>query len=211
MPARSQIAMTLTAAAVLSGAALVLTTAPATQATNAAIQEDIKPGTFRIDAGHSNVNFRVVYMSSSHFFGRFNDFEGSFLVDPSDVENSYIKLAVMTDSVDTNSERRDSHLTNEDFFFARQFPKATFVSTSAELVDDDTLRFTGDFTLRGVSQEVTVDVDVVGTTQDTRRNATRSGWITTLTFNRSDHNVVYGIPGLSDETELTISITGLQQ
>ncbi len=201
-----------TGALSIAAAGLIAALPGATPAATAAAQaaSGVVPGTFTVDGGHSNVNFRVVYMSSSHFFGRFNSFSGTYLVDVDAPETSFINLTIDTASVDTNSEGRDNHLRNSDFFSARQFPQATFVSTSAEKVDDDTMRFTGDFTLRGVTNEITVDVDTTGEAMDPRRNKTRAGWIASFTFNRSDYNVSYGIPGLSDETELTVSITGLQ-
>ncbi|MEM1424822.1 MAG: YceI family protein [Planctomycetota bacterium] len=213
MPATRTLAMTLSAAALATGALFLAS--PATQATGAAQDSGIKAGAFKVDPLHSNVNFRIVYMNSSHFFGRFNEFEGSYLVDPANADDSYIDITVKTTSVDTNSSGRDEHMRKGDFFASRQFPEATFKSTSAQRVDDDTIRFTGDFTIRGVTNEVTVDVDTVGSMTDRRANngagALRAGWITTLTFDRSDYNVTYGLGGLSDETELTISMTGLQQ
>lgn len=210
MTTRRHLAMTCTAATALGAGALLLT-AQAPQASASAQDSTIPTGAYKVDPVHSNVNFRIVYMNSSHFFGRFNEFEGSYLVDPDNTEDSFINLTVKANSVDTNSSGRDDHMRGGDFFAARQYPDATFVSTSATRVDDDTVRFTGDFTLRGVTQEIEIDVDTVGSMQDPRANTNRAGWITTFTFNRSDFNVSYGLGLLSDETELTVSITGLQQ
>lgn len=198
------------AVATLAGAALLLapTSAPAIAQEQA---EQLKEGAFKVDGAHSNVNFSVIYKNSSRFFGRFNKFDGSYLVDPANTDESYIDLIILTGSVDTNSEGRDRHLRQGDFFAARQFPEATFKSTSAERVDEDTVRFTGDFTIRGVTQEIEIDAEVIGSTTDPGSGTTRSGWITTFSFNRSEFNVAYGIPQLSDETELTVSMTGEQQ
>ncbi len=213
MSHRRPVALTVAAttiAALAGGAMLVAPTQPEAAAASAQ-ESEIKAGAYKVDPVHSCVNFKVVYMNSSHFFGRFNEMDGSYLVDPQDTENSYIDLTIKTNSVDTNSDGRNDHMRGGDFFAVRQYPDATFKSTGAAKVDDDTVRFTGDFTLRGVTQEIEIDVDVVGSMQDPRAQTTRSGWITTFNFNRSDYNVSYGLGLLSDDTELTVSMTGLQQ
>lgn len=204
-------ALTLFAGLAMTVAGGAVLLAPSAKAGAVVAQDEIKAGAFKVDPVHSSVNFKIVYMNSSHFFGRFNECDGSYLVDPDDLDNSYIDLTIKTASVDTNSQERDKHMRSGDFFASRQYPEATFVSTGAEKIDDDTILFTGDFTVRGVTNEIEVEVENIGSAQDPRANATRSGWIATVTFDRSDYNVSYGLGLLSDETELTVSMTGLQQ
>jgi polyisoprenoid-binding protein YceI len=201
-----------TAAALVAGVA-AFTLAPFPPATAIAQNEgeNLPDGAFAIDPVHSSVLFRVVYMDSSHFFGRFDQMSGSFIVDPDNTDDSFINITIPTDSVNSGNTGRDNHLKGEDFFHARRHPEATFVTTSAQRVDDDTVRFTGDFSLRGVTNEVTVDVDVVGQTTDPRANKPRRGWIARWNFDRLDYGVNYSPELLSNDTELIVSITGLQR
>lgn len=193
----------------LAGVGALVGALATSEATAANTQEIVRDGTFTVDPVHSTVFFRVLFKNSSYFFGRFNTVEGSFIVEPQDPDNAYIDLTIKTASVDTNNDDRDKHLRSADFFSARQYPNATFVSTHAEKIDDDTILFTGDLTIRGVSQEIQVEAEKIGDTTDRGKN--RAGWLCTFKFNRSDFNVSYGIPGLSDETELTVSINGTQE
>ena len=67
-------------------------------------------------------------------------------------------------------------------------------------------------TVRGVTREVTVDIDWIGDRADPR-GGYRSGIDTTLTIDRSDFGVSYGVDVgvLGDTTDVMIGLTGMKQ
>jgi polyisoprenoid-binding protein YceI len=171
-----------------------------------------RAGAYDVDGLHSSVVFKVRYQNVANFYGRFNEVSGTYSIDPANPSASEIDIAVNAGSVDSNHEGRDDHLRGPDFFAAKEFPAIRFVANSFEAVDADTIRATGDLTLRGVTKRVSVDVDWMGEGPDFR-GGTRSGFETTLTINRSEFGVNYGVENnvLGDSTEITIAITGMQK
>ncbi|MEL6498496.1 MAG: YceI family protein [Planctomycetota bacterium] len=167
---------------------------------------------YEVDGLHSSVIFRVGYMGVSNFYGRFNDVSGTYQLDFDNPSQSAINITIDTASIDTANDGRDKHLRGPDFFSAKEFPTISFVGTSFEAVDSNTIRVTGDMTVRGTSQEITVDIDWIGDRPDPR-GGYRSGIDTTLSITRSDFGVNYGVDVgvLGDQTDVMIGITGMKQ
>lgn len=162
---------------------------------------------YSIDAVHSNVLYRVMHLGTAYHYGRFDSFEGSFWLDPSDVENSRISVTVETESVNSGHEGRDKHLRNADFFDSKQFPRATFESRSVRRVDGDTVSVSGDLTLRGVTKPVTVEFDITGSGVHPRGGEI-AGVHGEVEINRLDFGVDYLPDGLGREVKLILSFEG---
>ncbi len=86
---------------------------------------------------HAFVQFRIPHLGYSWLYGRFNNFAGHFTFDPENPANSSVDVTVQTTSVDSNHERRDNHLRNEDFLNVAAFPEAHFRSTAFTPTGDD--------------------------------------------------------------------------
>jgi polyisoprenoid-binding protein YceI len=116
---------------------------------------------WNIDAPHTEINFTV-----KHFFtpvtGTFKDYEVNFWFDQANPANSSVKVSIDVASVDTKNERRDNHLRSGDFFNAEAHPKMTFESTSVRQVSADKLVATGDLTIKGITREVELPINLLG-------------------------------------------------
>lgn len=116
--------------------------------------------TYNVDTAHSTVGFSV-----RHIFtrvpGEFNDFAGTIVYDAANPAGSSVDFTVQAASIDTDNERRDGHLKSADFFDVENHPTLTFKSKKVAGSGDD-LQVTGDLTIRGVTKEVTVPVEVLG-------------------------------------------------
>lgn len=137
--------------------------------------------TWTVDRTHSDVAFQV-----RHFLtpvrGEFNDFDGVVVYDPEDPAASRVEVTVQAASIDTDNERRDGHLRSDDFFAAETHPTLTFKSKKVEQGADG-LAVTGDLTIRGVTKEVTVPVEVLGVMGD------KAGFSTRFVIDRLDYGV----------------------
>lgn len=118
---------------------------------------------YRVDPVHSSVLFRIKHAGVTNFYGRFNEFTGSFVFDPEAHTGSDFAFEVRTESVDTGTTKRDDHLRNADFFNSRQFPTIVFRSTTLEHVGGDKYTVTGDLTLHGETREVSAELEWLGT------------------------------------------------
>lgn len=163
--------------------------------------------TYQIDPAHSGVHFRVRHVSASMFMGRFDDVSGSLTFDEADPSKSSITVEVKADSVDTRVERRDGHIESPDFLNAKQFPVITFKSTSFKKTGDHKYEVAGQLTLRGVTKDLTVEVEHIGTSN---MMGPRIGFSTTFTINRRDFGVNYGTDeAVGDQVTLFIDVEGV--
>ena len=121
---------------------------------------NLTPGTWAVDAAHSDVAFVARHLMVTKVRGRFTDVSGTVTV-AEDFGASSVSAAAVVASVDTGNADRDAHLRSADFFDAEAYPEITFVST---VVTPDSL--TGDLTIKGVTKTVTFDLDFGGVATD---------------------------------------------
>lgn len=151
MPVFSRVHKTVSTKA--AGLALVL--AASTAAGNLQAAEYVIDGT---DAGmHASVNFQASHMGISHLWGRFNDITGSFSYDAANPGASSITVRIDPASIDTNHAERDAHLSSPDFLNVAAFPEAGFTSTAISELGNGRFQVTGDFTLHGVTREISFE------------------------------------------------------
>jgi polyisoprenoid-binding protein YceI len=162
---------------------------------------------FDLDPVHSSVVFRIKHMNVAHFFGRFNDISGSFLLDPASPEASTVNISIRTESVDTANSDRDRHLRSADFFSAREFPAITFKSTGVKKTGDTTFEVAGELTLRGTTRPITVTMENTGVGPG-RRGGEVGGVYTEFTIKRSDFGMNYMPQALGDEVRIYVGLEG---
>ncbi|MBD0023604.1 hypothetical protein GII33_05045 [Gordonia pseudamarae] len=119
----------------------------------------IPAGTWTIDPAHSTVGFSVKHLMVSKVRGTFDTFTGAITVAEDGTPS--VRAEVDVTSINTRNEQRDGHVKSADFFDAEQFPTAAFVSTGVEADGDDYV-LTGDFTLKGVTRPVALELEFNG-------------------------------------------------
>lgn len=167
---------------------------------------------YSIDSTHSMALFRVQHLGAGNFYGRFNDVTGTISLtgDEADLAPSF-DVTVAIESVDTGTGNLDNHLRSPDFFNQTEFPDMTFRSSNAVKRDGNVYDVTGDLSIHGVTREVTVPVEFVGSADLGRGK--RVGFEAKFTVNRSDFGMNYGIERgmLGDETMIIVSLEGAIQ
>lgn len=83
-----------------------------------------------LDKAHSNVKFAVTHMVVTETEGNFKLFDGYMEHTKEDFSDAKIEFTVDVSSIDTDNEKRDTHLKSDDFFNAEKYPTIKFVSTS---------------------------------------------------------------------------------
>ncbi|MBK8906999.1 MAG: YceI family protein [Rhodospirillales bacterium] len=159
---------------------------------------------------HAFVEFRIKHLGYSWMYGRFNDFEGQFSLDPEQPANSSVRVEIDTASIDTNNAERDKHLRSKDFLNVEEHPKATFVSTSIEPTGDKTAVIKGDLTLNGVTKPVEIQTEEIGQGKDPW-GGYRAGFLGTTTITLADFDIDYDLGPASRTVDLTLSIEGVRQ
>lgn len=142
------------------------------------------------DNTHSKIQFDVAHLVISEVTGQFNDYEGTIIVNKPDLYDIKIDFSIDVKSIDTDNEDRDNHLRSADFFNVEKYPKITFKSKSLKLIGDNQYKLTGNFTMLGVTKEITLDVKYGGTVKDPYGN-TKAGFKITGVINRTDFGLKY--------------------
>lgn len=150
-------------------------------------------GTWRLDALHSGVHFKVRHIGLSNVRGRFNRFDATLGVGEA-LADTRVEATVEMSSVDTNQPDRDAHLLGTDFFSAEQHPLMTFRSTGIRAAGDGEYALDGDLTLNGVTRPVTLDVEFHGVETLPADGSTHAGFSATTTVNREDFGVDFNAP-----------------
>lgn len=146
-------------------------------------------GTYTIDPTHSRIGFVARHAMVTKVRGSFNEFTGSAQVNAENPSASTTQVTIQATSIDTRNADRDAHLRSNDFFDMDNHPEITFSSTAVEATDDG-YRITGDLTIKGATNPVTVDFEYTGTAVDPYGN-TRVGFEGATTINRKDWGVSY--------------------
>lgn len=170
-------------------------------------------GTYAFDRkdAHQFVTFEISHLGFSTLMGRFNDFNGEFHFDAKNPENSRVEVTLETTSVDSNHAERDRHLRSEDFLHVSEYPQATFRSTRIEVDEDgDEADVYGELTLRGVTREIKLDVDLVGYGEDPW-GGYRLGFDAETEIRMADFGIPTNLGQASEVVELRISVEGVRQ
>lgn len=122
--------------------------------------------TFKIDAAHSEITFKVKHLMITNVTGSFQNFTASLEANEADFSDAKISFEAAVNSISTNNEQRDEHLKSDDFFGAATFPTLQFVSTSFNKKGAENYELLGNLTIKGVTQPVSLNVEFGGTMTD---------------------------------------------
>lgn len=169
-------------------------------------------GTYDFDneKDHQFITFKISHLGYSWLYGRFNEFDGQFVYDAENPQNSSVNVTIDTSSVDTNHAERDKHLRSKDFLHVSEYPEASFKSKRVELDDEGEADIVGDLTLRGVTREVTLDVEMLGHGKDPW-GGYRMGFEAETELRLEDFGIPMNLGEASETVEIIISVEGIRQ
>ena len=170
-------------------------------------------GSYTADAGHSLVAWNVNHFGFNDYFGLFGDITGTLDIDPANPAAAKVSVKIPVSKVLTASPGLNAHLLKPaaegkpaDFFGAAP-ADATFVSTSVvPATDGMSATITGNLTLNGVTKPVAIAATFAGAGTNPFNKASTLGFHGTTSIKRSDFNVKYGLPFVSDEVKLDITV-----
>ena len=130
-------------------------------------------GTYTLDPAHCRIGFVARHAMVTKVRGAFNEFEGTATLDGANPASSRAQVTINAASIDTRNAQRDEHLRSNDFLAMADYPQITFSSTGARQVDDTTFELTGDLTIKGVTNPVTIPFTLRGRGQGPVRQPAR--------------------------------------
>ncbi|USD37167.1 MULTISPECIES: YceI family protein [Ferrimonas] len=156
---------------------------------------------------HASVNFKINHLGYSWVIGRFDTFNGSFSYDGT--QPSAFRVSIDTKSVNSNHAERDKHIRGEDFLEVSTYPKATFNSTSYKAKDDMSGTLYGDFTLRGVTKPIAIDVTKIGEGKDPW-GGERVGFAGSTTLTMKEFGIPMDLGPQSAEVQIDLHVEGIK-
>jgi polyisoprenoid-binding protein YceI len=186
---------------------------PMTTSTAPALTE--LTGTYTLDPAHTRIGFVARHAMVTKVRGAFNEFEGTATLDGADPANSRVAVTISAASIDTRNAQRDEHLRGNDFLAMAEYPQITFSSTGVRQVEDSTFEVTGDLTIKGVTNSITVPFEFEGAAKDPFGNH-RVGFEGSVTINRKDYGITWnaaletGGVLVSDKVTLEFEISAIK-
>jgi polyisoprenoid-binding protein YceI len=147
-------------------------------------------GTWTLDPAHTRIGFVARHAMVTKVRGAFNDFEGTAVVDGTDLTRSSATVTIKSASIDTRNAQRDGHLRSNDFLAMDEHPEITFVATGVTPTGATSFDLTGDLTIKGVSNAVTIPFEFEGAATDPFGNL-RAGFEGAVTINRKDWGITW--------------------
>jgi polyisoprenoid-binding protein YceI len=147
-------------------------------------------GTYVLDPAHTRVGFVARHAMVTKVRGQFTEFEGSAVIAAGDFSGSTVELTIQAASIDTRNDQRDGHLRSNDFLAMEEYPQITFVSTAVAETGPTSFEVTGDLTIKGVTNSITIPFDYEGAATDPFGNQ-RVGFEGSVVINRKDYGVTW--------------------
>jgi polyisoprenoid-binding protein YceI len=158
--------------------------------------------TFKIDPAHSTIAFKVRHLLGTAK-GKFSKFSGTIVVDREHPEQSSVSVKITAASIDTGIVKRDEHL-REGLFNVEKYPEITFKSRRVKQTGANSGQIVGDFTMHGVTREITLNVQLAS-------NAETRWQVTTAPLRRSEFGLLFSksaetVSGIGDDVAVEIEI-----
>lgn len=169
-----------------------------------------------VDPTHSEILFKVKHLMITNVKGEFRKFNAEVFSNGNSFSDAEIKVNIDAASIFTNNDDRDAHLKSADFFDVENHKELTFSGTGLKKVDDETYKLTGLLTIKGISNEVSLDVEFGGINKDPWGNE-KAGFSVSGKFNRKDWGLNWnaaletGGVLVSDEVRLNAEVQLVKQ
>ena len=171
---------------------------------------------WQLDPAHSAAHFSVRHLMISNVRGEFTKLTGNAQIDPADPAKSAVEITIEAGSLNTREPQRDEHLRSPDFFDVASYPTLTFRSKRVEPLGAETFKLIGDLTIRGVTRQVTFDVEGPTPSVKDPWGNVRAGVTASAKVNRKDFGLVWnalteaGGVVVGDEVKITIDAELIQ-
>ncbi len=142
-------------------------------------------GTWKLDPYHTQVEFSAKHLGMMTVRGHFAEVSASGDIDVDHPERSTVEATITTASIRTHNEQRDNDLRSSNFLEVDQYPTITFKSTKIEPAGTDRYTMTGDLTIKGNTNPVTLNVVKYGEFNDPMMGH-RIGYAAEGLINRKD-------------------------
>lgn len=163
------------------------------------------PQPYAIDPAHSELVASWSHVGFSTTRGIIFDIQGEMMFDEEDPANSSVSIQIPTSAIIVTPEFTEHLLDSGDFFQDAADSMITFTSTSIEVTGDNTANITGDLTLNGVTNEVTLATTMIKNAPGPQGKPI-AGFEATTTLDRTNFELGAFTPFIPAEVDVVISL-----
>jgi len=181
-------------------------------ATLASVATTAQAADYAIDPTHTFVTFEIDHFGTTTTRGRFDKKEGTVQFDRA-AKTGKVDISIDVASINTGTDAFSKHLQSADLLNAAQFPKARFVSDKFAFNGDKVAEVSGQFTLLGKTQPVTLKANKFNCYPNPMLNKRETcGGDFEATIDRTAYGLNYGIDwGFAKNVRLVVQIEAVKQ
>ena len=173
-------------------------------------------GIWKFDPYHTQVEFSAKHLGMMTVRGHFTDVKSSGTIDPDKPAASTIEVTLDVASLKTNNEQRDKDLKSSSFLELDKYPTISFKSTRIEPAGQDRYSMTGDLTIKGTTNPVTLQVLRYGEFNDPtmmghRMAYSAEGQINRKEFGMTASMMLDGKWVVGDEVKIFVEVEVVEQ
>ena len=170
------------------------------------IATNVSPGRYELDETHAYLTFSYSHMGLSNPRLQFAEFDAELMLNGNDMAESQVEISVNANSIDSGVAELDDELRSADFFDVANHPEIKFTSSAYEETSENTGRLSGDLTVMGVTQPVTLDVTINSAAMNRMVRKEMIGFSAAGVIKRSDFGLTAYDQFISDELNLDIQV-----
>ena len=165
---------------------------------------------YNIDTSHSSVEFSVRHFVAKTN-GNFSDFNGIIIYDKDNLKKCYVEASIDIKSIDTNNNKRDSHLQEDDYFNSTKNPLISYKSNFWEKTNNlNVFLIHGELTMNNITKPVILKTELLGEAKKPNGDYL-SGWEATSKINRTDWEINGGIGAVGEDVDIKINIEAIRE
>lgn len=161
------------------------------------------PGRYQVVAPQTKVHFHVKSLLGA-FDGDFIDPTGAVTIDAAHPNNAAIDISFPVEKMSTGEPANDVMLKGDNLFDAAKFPFVRFLAADALIGSSEAMTITGELTMHGQTRPISITAHLTGIVPDATGGKPSLHFSGETSVLRSDFEMGFGRPFVSNRVDLTI-------
>jgi polyisoprenoid-binding protein YceI len=164
----------------------------------------VPPGRYDLDRDHCSITFDIDHFKYSRFTMRFDRKQGQLDWKEGGLDTSTVSITIDAASIDTNVPLLDKMVKGVDMLDVDRYPEVRFNSTHFARTGESRGTLTGNLTIHGVTQPVTLDVTFNGFAPDPLTKKDTLGFSADGHFSRAKFGLATWYPAVGDDIHVRV-------
>ncbi|MDE1004588.1 MAG: YceI family protein [Paraburkholderia fungorum] len=164
----------------------------------------VPPGHYELDPDHTSITFDIDHFKYSRFTMRFDRKQGQLDWNEGGLDRSSATVMIDAASIDTNVPLLDKMVKSASMLDVSRYPEVRFTSTRFERTGESRGTLSGDLTIHGVTQPVTLSVTFNGFAPDPLTKKDTLGFSAKGSFSRAKFGLATWYPAVGDDIHVRV-------